>query len=873
MLEAIEPYVASWDELPDELETRGSAVRALLAPVAPQLGGDDQREYFQQELLRAAVEVVRQLIRENTAVLVFEDLHWGDTESVKVFGRLGTASGLRLLALGTYRSERLNRRHPLAELLEQLERDQSLLHITLQRLTIAEVAELLAGAYRRPIPIRVATELHQRTGGNPFFLEELVTAAGDLPPEELPDVPLPWNLSEAVLRHLDALDPDELSVLESAAVAGQRFSFDLLQSMTGRDETELIGILRRLVYTGLLAEEAPDVLAFRHALTHESVVGSLLGRQRRRLHEAAFEALQRSGNEDYALLTYHAEGAERYDDMVDVSRRGAHHYLRTGATQEALRLAERALAEAGEDIELLEVASLAAWRADRLDDAAVYAGRWEAAAVMAVSPAERSRALRLRARIEFDAGRPSAQLQYLEEALGAVAPLGETEELAWVYSQLAEAHMLMEQLDSAVDWADRSLELADRVGSEGAKVRALVNKGSAVIDGDLAAGIELLEEAAALAESIGDHLSHVRAINNALIGGVRIWPPERTSAAIDRMQDVAERAGLDHFVTMAIAARGYSAELDGNLDLAISVFSDLSWDEQVGEYESTRIHLATLLCDGDDPDGAAAVLDRIGEPEEPSKKCCYIVTRVYIAALRRDPDEVRALMARFVEDPSVAPDPGDDDAYLMALLALKVGVSPAEVRPLLDSVPDEGKLSFDHDPALEWAVEGALISAEGSHEEATGRLPASAWGWEASLCRRHRRIPRLVGPQPAGDGTKGRSDLAGPRSVAAAGELAGMVGRGDPRPFASARGGSRGGGAKDAHLAGARGGCSVGGGYEQRRGRRPSLHLCSDRRGPCIAHPHQAGDVLARRSSCLGGPKWHRTSDRPGSRMTKAPHR
>ncbi len=336
---------------------------------------------------------------------------------------------------------------------------------------------------------------------------------------------------------------------------------------------------------------------------------------------------------------------------------------------------------------------------------------------MAVSPAERSRALRLRARIEFDAGRPSAQLQYLEEALGAVAPLGETEELAWVYSQLAEAHMLMEQLDSAVDWADRSLELADRVGSEGAKVRALVNKGSAVIDGDLAAGIELLEEAAALAESIGDHLSHVRAINNALIGGVRIWPPERTSAAIDRMQDVAERAGLDHFVTMAIAARGYSAELDGNLDLAISVFSDLSWDEQVGEYESTRIHLATLLCDGDDPDGAAAVLDRIGEPEEPSKKCCYIVTRVYIAALRRDPDEVRALMARFVEDPSVAPDPGDDDAYLMALLALKVGVSPAEVRPLLDSVPDEGKLAFDHDPALEWAVEGALLSAEGSHEE------------------------------------------------------------------------------------------------------------------------------------------------------------
>ena len=629
LLEAIEPHVSAWTELPDELETRGRAVSALLAPVAPQLGGDDQREYFQQELLRAAVDVVRHVIGENTALLVFEDLHWGDTESVKVFGRLGTASGLRLLALGTYRSERLNRRHPMAELLEQLERDQSLLHLTLQRLTTAEVAELLAGAYRRPIPMRVVNELHQRTGGNPFFLEELVTAAGELPPEELPDVQLPWNLSEAVLRHLDSLDPDQLSVLESAAVAGQRFSFDLLQSMTGRDETELIEILRRLVDTGLLAEEAPDVLAFRHALTHESVVGSLLGRQRRRLHEAAFEALQRSGSEDYALLAHHAEGAERYDDMVEMSRRGASHYLRTGSTQEALRLAERGLAEAGEDVELLELAAMAAWRADRLDDAAVYASRW---VTTADSPLPTSRALRLRARIEFDAGRPLGQLQYLDEARQVAEPLGETEELAWVYSQLAEAHMLIEDMDAAQEWADRSLALADRVGSEGAKVRALVNKGSAVIDGNLTEGIKLLEEAAVLAEGIGDHLSHVRAINNALIGGVRIWPPERTAAAIDRMQEVAERAGLDHFVTMAVINRGFAAEIDGNLDLAVAIFSDLSWDEQVGEFESSRIHLATLLCDGNDPDGAAAVLDRMGEPEEPSKKCCYIVTRAYIAS-------------------------------------------------------------------------------------------------------------------------------------------------------------------------------------------------------------------------------------------------
>ena len=69
--------------------------------------------------------------------------------------------------------------------------------------------------------------------------------------------------------------------------------------------------------------------------------------------------------------------------------------------------------------------------------------------------------------------------------------------------------MLLEG-QSAQEWADRSLDTRRSSRFEGAKVRALVNKGSAVIDGNLTDGIMLLEEAAVLAEGIGDHLSHVR---------------------------------------------------------------------------------------------------------------------------------------------------------------------------------------------------------------------------------------------------------------------------------------------------------------------------------------------------------------------------
>ena len=181
--------------------------------------------------------------------------------------------------------------------------------------------------------------------------------------------------------------------------------------------------------------------------------------------------------------------------------------------------------------------------------------------------------------------------------------------------------------------------------------------------------------------------------------------------------------------------------------------------------------------------------------------------------------------------------------YLMAILALKVGISPAEVRPLLDSVPDENKQSFDHDPALEPAVEGALLAA--AEVRNTGRRRC-AWGREASLCC---RTADSASRLPTACWLWDKAAASSQARVAAARALAGMVGRRDPPCCAGSVWAKRWKGQRRS-LRGARGGGSVGGGSEQCGGRRPSLHLCSDRRGPCIAHPHQAGDVRA--------PKWLR---------------
>ena len=80
-------------------------------------------------------------------------------------------------------------------------------------------------------------------------------------------------------------------MIDAAAVLGSRFPFDVLAALVGVGEDELIPVLRRLVDAGLLVEDEPDVFSFRHALTREAIAGQLLGRERRRLHEKALNAV------------------------------------------------------------------------------------------------------------------------------------------------------------------------------------------------------------------------------------------------------------------------------------------------------------------------------------------------------------------------------------------------------------------------------------------------------------------------------------------------------------------------------------------------------------------------------------------------------
>ncbi len=273
-----------YEVLMDALDSRDDVDPEQLAALA-----DASRSPV--ERLHAGVRLVGDLVGDRPAVLVFEDLHWADSESAALFERLADLDGPRLL-VGTYRPAEVTGRDPVSALLARLDRRHEVTRIGLERFAEADTAALLAALTGRPAPVRAVAALHQRTGGNPFFLEELLRGHEGEDLESVNEQPLPWSLAEVLRRQVDDLSADDGRIVEAAAVLGHRVHFDLLAAVTG--------VERGRAHLRARAPWSRATCSSRPAKTSSASgtrccarrsPASCIGRQRRRLHEAALEAL------------------------------------------------------------------------------------------------------------------------------------------------------------------------------------------------------------------------------------------------------------------------------------------------------------------------------------------------------------------------------------------------------------------------------------------------------------------------------------------------------------------------------------------------------------------------------------------------------
>lgn len=252
-----------------------------------QISASDDADEARFRLSEALVGRVLSATSRQPALLVFDDVQWADDPTLHAIGVL--ASALRSTACVVILTVRqpLAHRPALASTLAGLQREPTTRRLPVSEFSLAEIAEELTRTSElAPDEVAaVAESLRERTGGNAFFLTELMKAADG--------VTLPASIADLIHERLAPLSPSLRDLVDTAAVAGLHIDVPLLAAARGVDLLEVMSGADELCAAGLWRHEPATGYSFAHSLARDSVLAVISRAGTSRAHQSLAEALER----------------------------------------------------------------------------------------------------------------------------------------------------------------------------------------------------------------------------------------------------------------------------------------------------------------------------------------------------------------------------------------------------------------------------------------------------------------------------------------------------------------------------------------------------------------------------------------------------
>jgi class 3 adenylate cyclase len=362
-----------------ELRAQPAARVGELVRLVPELGqrlpnlpaplrGDPEGERYR--LFEAVSSFLIDASHDHPVVLILDDLHWADRETLFLLKHVARATVQSpLLIVGTYRETEVARAHPLAEALADLRREYPFERITLAGLDESDTGALIRAIAGHDTPPAFTRAVYGQTEGNPFFIEEVLRhliETGVVYQQEgrwrtdrhVDELGIPEGVREVIGRRLSRLSQRCYELLTIAAVVGREFDVQVLERVAVAMEPvptpdQLLAVLEEAV-AARIVDEVPHGFGryvFSHTLIREKLYTELTTNRRIQLHRrigAALESLYEANVEPHlGELAYHffaaAQGNGDIDKAVDYGVRAAERATALLAYEDALSYYQRAL--------------------------------------------------------------------------------------------------------------------------------------------------------------------------------------------------------------------------------------------------------------------------------------------------------------------------------------------------------------------------------------------------------------------------------------------------------------------------------------------------------------------------------------------------
>jgi class 3 adenylate cyclase len=812
LVEALGNYLSRQDV--ERLGSELGAARLELAQLFPQLGGDEPAAPLgdplqaKLRLFEAVVALLAVPAREHGLLLVVEDVHWADSATREFLDHLARRlTSTRSLVLVTYRSDELDRRHPVAPLLQTWRRSRLAELVLLSPLERREIAEMIAAILDDgEIGPELRDLMYARTEGNPFVLEEMLKEAidrGDVvrtghgwQTRSLGELRVPETVRDTILLRFARLDPAEVEILRAAAVLGRTFDYATLVAVAGAPEETVHGALDVGVAQQLLEEVGGGHATYRwrHALTQEAVADEIVLPRRQQIHGRAADVLVEAGASSLEVAR-HLLGAARFDEAVPACVEAAEEAEASLAFAEALELLDRALPHVRDPL----VRSRLLCRMGRvlwMDGKTVPAEEVLEEGVPALEAAgEELEAARYRlvlARCRWERSRPTESHEEFERARRVLEEHGPSAELSIAYMRLAGLYKFEFDDDRSLETATKAVEVAQAAGADFERVWAESWVALALIDTGVAdEGLQLLDEAFEEAQRRGYRfIAHNIAYNDA-------WNRlhTMTPGVGDRADAVAAEPGPAVMTDMLAIAASWALRTEGDLPAALDAIerADRAFASASEKIRwRTKVELAEVLLELGRLDEAAAAIPAPSERAELQDLVYDAAPQIRLRLADGRLDEAVGLAREIAEH--AARIPPYDDALALAVEAFVAAgllddaqavveagrTHPTDLgAPFLDEA--QGRIllargaAAEAEPFLarvareaaargfrlvEWRAR-TLAAEAGSREEAERELAAVAAEADAAgavLIRDRARavaeelglaVPELVGPSPA----------------------------------------------------------------------------------------------------------------------------